>query len=151
MMHRRSFVGAALAAVVGSCMAQAAEVTVGTLTFTGGFLRASPGTAVPGAGFVTIINRGAADRLVSFASPLCARPELHTHLADNGMMMMRRVAAIDIPADSVVELKPGGLHLMLIGLFAPLKQGTAADITLIFEQAGPVTLHLPVKGPGAFN
>jgi hypothetical protein len=117
----------------------------------GGFLRASPGMAKVGAGFVTIRSAGGADRLLGFTSPACGRPELHTHVMDNGMMRMRQLEAIDIPAGGEVVLQPGGLHLMCIDLTAPLTEGDQVPVTLIFETAGNVEVTLPVKSAGAMN
>lgn len=129
----------------------AQQAQTATLDISGGFTRASPKVAQAGAAFMTIRSRGGADRLIGFTSPNCTQPELHTHIHDNGMMKMRRVEAIDIPAGGEALLKPGGLHLMLIGLTTPLTEGATVPVTLIFEQAGEVPLSLPVKAAGAMN
>lgn len=121
------------------------------LEVSGGFLRASPGMAKIGAGFVTITSRADADRLLGFRSPACARPELHTHVMDNGMMRMRQVEAIKVPAGGSTVLGPGGLHLMFIDLTAPLVEGEEVPVTLIFEQAGEIEITLPVKAAGAMK
>lgn len=65
------------------------------------------------------------------------------------MMRMRRVEAIDIPAGGEARLEPGGLHLMFIDLTAPLKQGEAVPVTLLFAKAGEVALSLPIGAAGA--
>jgi copper(I)-binding protein len=70
---------------------------------------------------------------------------------ENGMMMMRKVEAIDVPAGGEVMLKPGGLHLMFIGLAKPLVEGETVAVTLVFEKAGEVALSLPIKSAGAMN
>lgn len=64
-------------------------------------------------------------------------------------MRMRQVEAIDVPAGGSAELKPGGLHLMMIDLTGQLVEGETVDVTLVFEQAGEVNVTLPIKGPGA--
>ena len=74
---------------------------------------------------------------------------MHTHINDDGVMRMRQVEAIDIPAGGVAELKPGGLHLMMIDLTRQLVEGETVEVTLEFETAGTVTLTLPIKAPGA--
>ena len=100
--------------------------------------RESPAMAQAGAAFMTLTNTGdSADRLVSALSPIADKVELHTHIDDNGVMRMRAVEGIDIPAKQSTALKPGGLHVMLIGLKAPLKQGAAVPLTLTFQHGGP--------------
>lgn len=116
-----------------------------------GFMRASPMASGTGAGFLTIHSTGPADRLIAFASPACTKPELHTHINDNGIMRMRQVEAIDVPAGGDAVLQPGGLHLMCIGLTAKLVPGELVPVTLVFENAGEVAVSLPVKALGAMN
>lgn len=129
----------------------AQDATTQTLEISGGFTRASPKVAHAGAGFMTIRSLGQADRLLAFRSPICTQPELHTHVNENGMMRMRQVPHIDIPAGGETVLKPGSLHLMFINLTEPLDEGKMVPVTLVFEQAGEVTLELPVKAPGAMK
>jgi copper(I)-binding protein len=62
-------------------------------------------------------------------------------------MRMRQVASIDVPAGGTVSLEPGGLHIMLIDLREPLKQGETLPLTLTFAKAGKVTVQVPVKSP----
>jgi copper(I)-binding protein len=64
-------------------------------------------------------------------------------------MRMRPVPAIDLPAGQAVQLAPGGLHLMLIGLTQALNQGGRVPVTLVFERAGEVEVQLAVEGAGA--
>lgn len=85
------------------------------------------------------------DVLQSASSPVAGVVELHTHLHDNGVMRMRQVPEIVIPAQQKVALQPGGLHIMLIDLKAPLKVGDTVPLTLRFETAGSVQLDVPVK------
>lgn len=151
-MKRRSLiVGFAMMSVFVATPLAAQQASAPGLEIEGGFLRASPGMAPTGAGFMTIRSTGGADRLVAFHTPACTRPELHTHIDDNGIMRMREVPAIDVPAGGVTELKSGGLHLMLIDLTAPLKEGDVVPVTLVFETAGEVTVDMPVKKIGAMN
>lgn len=151
-MKRRTLLLAAFAcAILPASPALAQDATAGDLTITAGFARSSPMMANAGAGFLTIANAGAADRLLAFKTDACTQPELHTHIEENGMMAMRKVEAIDVPASGEAVLAPGGLHLMFIGLTAPLKEGESVAVTLVFEKAGEVAVSLPVKGPGAMN
>jgi len=126
-------------------MAHAADVTV-----TNAFSRASAPTAKAGAAFLTLNVSTGTDKLVSASSPVADKAELHTHLMENGIARMRPVdGGIDVVAGTPTELKPGGLHIMLIGLKAPLTQGESFPLSLTFEKAGTVTVTVPVQGPGA--
>ena len=100
-----------------------------------------------GAGYLKLVNQGAADRLMSASSPAAASVEMHTMAMEGDVMKMRQVDAIDLPAGQTVELKPGGYHLMLMGLKAPLKAGDKLPLTLKFEKAGAVLVTVNVESP----
>lgn len=109
----------------------------------------APGAKVGGA-FMTLLGGKEADRVVSASSPAAEAVELHTHIMEGGIAKMRPVPAIDLPAGGRVELKPGGLHLMLINLKAPLKAGESIPLKLRFEKAGEIEIKVPVaKQPTA--
>jgi periplasmic copper chaperone A len=98
------------------------------------------------AAYVVIRNRGtAADALVSASADAAASVEVHETRNMSGMMMMERVDRIVVPPGGRVELKPGGYHLMLIGLTRALAPGQAVTLTLVFEGAGPVTARAEVR------
>ena len=100
--------------------------------------------------FLTIRNTGnTPDRLLSASSPLPRAAELHTTVRDGDVMRMQPVQAIEIPAGGSVTLRPGGLHLMLVGLSAPMRMGEAVPVTLTFEHAGAITVQVPVQPAGA--
>jgi copper(I)-binding protein len=112
--------------------------------------RATPPGASVGGGYVVIRNKGAAgDRLVGVSSPASARMELHEMAMEKDIMRMREVKGFDVPAKGVVELKPGGYHLMFIELKAPLKAGDKVPVTLRFEKAGEVKAEFAVEAMGA--
>lgn len=151
-MKRRTLLLAALAcAAAPAHSARAKDAAAGFLTISDGFARSSPMMANAGAAFLTIRNTGEADRLIAFKTEACEKPELHTHIEEDGMMAMRKVDAIDVPANGEAVLKPGGFHLMFIGLKAPLVEGETVTVTLVFEKAGDVAFSLPVKAAGAMN
>ena len=104
-----------------------------------------------GGGFLTITNSGARDdRLVSGSSPVAAEVQLHTMSMDGGIMRMRQVTdGIAIPAKGSVELKPGGFHIMFMGLKRQLKQGERFPVTLTFQRAGRVTVQFAVQPIGS--
>jgi len=87
------------------------------------------------AAYFTVVNTGGADRLVSVSSS-AAGAALHSMTMDGGIMRMRPLEALDIPANSSVELKPGGTHVMLIDVKSPLAAGDAVPLRLRFERAG---------------
>lgn len=112
------------------------------------FARATP--AKVGGAFMLLQNGGAtADRLLKAESPVAASVELHTHVKDGEAMRMRPVESIALPAGGEAKLEPGGYHIMLIGLWQPLKEGTHFPLTLIFEKAGKITVEVPVQKAGA--
>jgi copper(I)-binding protein len=94
---------------------------------------------VPGqsgsAAYFTIRNAGGEDKLLTVSSP-GADASLHSTSMDNGVMRMRPIEALDIPANGTVELKPGGTHVMLMGLKQPLQAGSALELDLKFEKSG---------------
>lgn len=100
-----------------------------------------------GGGFMTIANGGkGADRLIGGLSPAAAKVEIHTMSMDGGVMRMRPVKnGLAIPAGGKLELKPGGYHIMLIGLKSPLERGKLVPLTLKFEKAGATTVNLKVE------
>jgi len=120
----------------------------GSITLETPWTRAA-GQGGQGAGFLTIRNAGAADRLLSASTPAAGRTELHTMLRDGDIMRMRQVEAIAVPEGGAVTLAPGGLHVMLIGLTRPLAVGESVPLTLVFERAGAVTVNLAVQAAGA--
>jgi copper(I)-binding protein len=138
-----------LAAVV-AVPASAQDARSGSVTVSDPWSRATAPRATVGAGFLTIRNGGAqADRLVSVASPRAERVEIHAMSMKNGVMRMRPLAnGVIVPSQRATTLAPGGNHLMLMGLKAPLKAGERVPVTLRFARAGTVTTQLVVGGAG---
>jgi hypothetical protein len=125
------------------------DTTVGAITIGHPWARAA-GANANGAAYMTLRNAGGqADRLVSASTPVARTVELHTHIRDGEVMRMRPVADIPVPAGQTVRLRPGGLHVMLIGLTEPLRQGTTVPLTLRFERAGEATVQLEIQAAGA--
>ena len=119
----------------------------GPIQITGAFSRAAPVDGVSGL-FLTIVNSGAADRLIGIGSPGAGKAELHESIDDKGVMKMRPIAALDIPAGGTVKLVPGGYHIMLIGLKQAVMAGGQVPITLTFEKAGKIEAVASVVKPG---
>lgn len=126
------------------------EASVGDIAVSGAFARAAAAPGGASAAYMTLNAASSPDRLVSAASPAAARVELHTHTLDaQGVARMMQVQAIEVAPGSATELKPGGLHVMLMGLTAPLAEGQSIPLTLTFEKAGAVTLEVPVRAVGS--
>ena len=86
--------------------------------------------------------------LVRALSPAAAAVELHEHTAQDGMMMMRPVQGpIPMPAEGPLVFQPGGYHVMLIGLRAPLSVGDTVPVSLLFDDGSAARLQLPVAAP----
>lgn len=98
-------------------------------------------------GYLTLVNQGAPDRLLSARSPVAASVEMHSMSMQGDVMKMREVDAIALPTGATVELAPGGYHLMLLGLKAPLTAGDKFLLTLKFEKAGELVVTVHVEDP----
>ncbi|KAF0096961.1 MAG: hypothetical protein FD163_1900 [Hyphomonadaceae bacterium] len=119
------------------------EVELGDLSIANPRARALLGGQTTTAAFMDIENEGAADKLIS-ASSEGLTAELHSHAMVDGMMQMRQVAAIEVPANGVAELKPGSFHIMLFNAPATMVAGSNFKLKLKFEKAGEVEIDVPV-------
>lgn len=136
----------ALAAVVA--MAERSDAS--SLTVAEAWSRPTPPGLNLGVVYLTITNTGQdGDALVAASTPAAGRVELHTHVQEDGVMKMRPVARIAVPARGTVTLAPGGDHLMLFDLPAPMTAGQRFPVTLSFETAGDVTVEATVLPMGA--
>lgn len=126
--------------------AQAASTAASSIKVENAFARAVPVGQANSAAFLTLVNTSDTARSVKSAtSPVAATVELHTHTNNNGVMEMRQIPQIDVPAKGTTELKPGGLHIMLIGLKQELKPGENAALTLTFDDGSTTTVNAPIK------
>lgn len=106
---------------------------------------ASPTVVPTGAIYMTITGGGTADRLLKAESDAAANVEMHSVTSENGMMQMRPMSDIPIPANGSVELKPGGMHIMLIGVKPDVKPGGTISLKLTFEKAGVKNVMAEVR------
>lgn len=112
-------------------------------------LEGGEGVSTNSAAYLLLRNTGGtSDRLAGAESSVASRVEIHESSMEGEVMRMRKVDGLEIPAGSEVELKPGGLHLMLLGLDEPLTEGEEIEITLRFEQSGDRIVALPVRSGG---
>jgi copper(I)-binding protein len=141
----------AVALTLGAILASVPNAVAGGMVVKDAFARSSATPqATSGAFYATVVNStGDNDRLVGIETPVAGMAMLHETKGDGATMTMAPVDAIDIPAGSTVVLKPGGYHVMLMGLKAPLKQGDSLTATFIFEKAGRVEVTIPVAGVAA--
>ncbi len=135
-----------LALTVGAAAQSVSKTS--SIEVTDAWARASAGSA--GAAYFEIRNLGdKSDRLVSAKTSASRMASLHTHIMKDNIMRMVRVDGLEIPAGGRVTLRPGGYHLMLMGLAGPLIRGHGYDLSLTFEKAGTMTVELIIMGPGA--
>ncbi len=133
-----------LAATFALAQAQAADAD--HISVINPYARAVPPTAPASAAFMLLKNTGTQDTaLVAAQSDVAQVTELHTHIHKNGMMMMRPVEKIDLPAHKTTPLQPGGYHIMLIKLKHPLKPGQKVHLTLTFKDGSTKVVTAPVK------
>jgi copper(I)-binding protein len=141
---------AALFLVAGGAMAH--DYTLKSLSIDHAFARATPPGAKTGGAFFVVENTGTtSDRLIRVASSAAGGAELHEMAMDGGVMKMRAIAAMDVPAGGRLELKPGGYHVMMIDLKQPLKAGDKVPLTLTFERAGSIDIAVDVEAMGSMG
>lgn len=147
-MPRLALIALATLAVVGPALAH------DTIRLANAWARRAPahapvgGHAAHGNGavYVTITNRGgAADAVVAASSDAATSVELHETRNEGGVMKMQPLAKLEIPAGGQIEMKPGGHHVMLLGLKRDLKPGDHVNVTLTFEKAGKLTVEAHVR------
>jgi copper(I)-binding protein len=138
--------------LLAGCSATAASPSA-RISVTDAWARASSATASAGAAYATITNAGgSADALIGASSTAAATVEVHESVAmgspdasGGGMMGMQPVVRVEIPAGASLQLKPGGYHLMLVGLVTDLKVGDSIGLTLTFENAGEISVTAQVR------
>lgn len=150
-MIRTAFLVAAAFSIVVAAPVRADDVTVGAIKISAPWARATPKGAAVGGGYFKITNTGAQpDRFVGGASDIAKRFEIHEMSMDNGVMRMRELAkGLEIKPGETVEFKPGGYHVMFVGLNKQLVQGEHFKATLQFEKAGKVEVDFPIESIAA--
>ena len=140
------FATLALAALLLPPAALAHDYTHGSLKIGHPWARETASMARAGGAFMNIENTGdSADKLLGATSPMAGRVEVHTVIREGDVMRMREVPVLDLAPKSRTELKPGGYHIMLMDLKAPLKVGDRFPMTLTFDKAGSITIDIVVE------
>lgn len=152
----RLFVLITLGILLTACSPQAPTPTVeptvdrmsaaGPLTIVEPWVRAADGEM--SAGYMMITNSSDSDDALVAASSPAATVEIHETIVENEIARMQQIEALVIPAQGMTELKPGGAHLMFIGLTEPLAAGSTLEITLTFESGAELALTVPVRDAG---
>jgi copper(I)-binding protein len=144
-MTKLSFFAAATLVLAGFAVAGAQEYKQGDVTVSQVWVRPAAEGKVSAAYF-SIENHGSeADKLTGAESPVAGMSMLHETIDDNGVMKMRHSAGIEIPAGGAAELKPGGSHVMLMGLKQALVEGQTIPLTLTFAKAGTISVSATVQ------
>jgi copper(I)-binding protein len=141
--NRFSLIGLFLISV---CQTVAAGTVAEGIMVNDPYVRAVPPGQPNSASFMVLHNMGKqGSALTAASSPAAEVVELHTHTMEEGMMRMRKVEKIDLPAGEVVKLQPGGLHVMLIGLKQKLVPDEKVLLTLMFEDGSSLQVDAPVR------
>jgi copper(I)-binding protein len=149
---RFRFLAAAAAALLSALVvgASAGDFTVGSIVIGNPWTRATPKGADVAGGYMKISNKGSAsDRLIGGSTAVARGFELHQMTVVDGVMRMRPLAeGLEVKPGETVELKPGSLHIMLVGLRRALEKGQKIKGTLMFEKAGKVEIEYSVEALG---
>lgn len=156
-MQRFGWLFLLLALLLAACGTTGGSATVGSLTISGAWARAAVSMGMGegddmhggnGAAFMVIENKGASpDRLVKVESDASKAVEIHKTEMKDDIMTMAPVDGVEIPANGKAELKPGGFHVMLIGLNQDLKAGEKVHLKLTFESGAVVDLDAEIRAP----
>ncbi len=158
LIYRAAIFAIALALIISACSGTAGPDiqiedawTRAVLTMEtpdqAGTMDAKTGSA-NSAAYMRIKNTGnESDRLLKASSEIAEAVEIHISEMKEGVMSMHPVENIEVPARDQVELKPGGLHVMLIGLKKDLHAGEQINLILHFEKSGDITIQAEVRNP----
>ena len=137
--------------VLAARASAASDYDLGAIHISQPWARATPKGATAGAGYMTITNKGATpDKIICISDDASTQCQIHTMTMEGGVMKMRPVeGGLEIKPGESVTLKPGGDHVMLLGLNGPLREGQSFPLTLTFEKAGTRDVTVVVEKPGA--
>ncbi|MBS0448946.1 MAG: copper chaperone PCu(A)C [Proteobacteria bacterium] len=141
---------AGTAAALFALAAQAHDYQAGSIAIGHPYARSTVPAQVNGGAFLSLKNEGSSDdKLIGVSGDVAGSVELHEMAMEGNVMKMRQVDGVALPAGKTVMLAPGGYHVMLLGLKAPLKQGDSFPLKLTFEKAGTTTVTVDVEGAAA--
>ncbi len=149
-MIKTIMTAATLALALTAGAAAQSTSKIGPIEVSDAWARASAGRAGAGAAYFEVRNHGGeSDRLVSAKTDVSRMASLHAHIMKDNIMRMVRVDGLEVPAGGRATLRPGGHHVMLMGLAQPLMRGHSFPLSLTFGKAGTVTVEVVIMGPGA--
>lgn len=132
--------------LLSSALLLASHIALADVYVESAYVRAVPPGQMNSAAFMQLKNEGPEDiTLVAAKSQVANNVELHTHTQDNGVMRMRQISEISLPAGEVIKLQPGGMHIMLIGLTQNLSAGENISLSLEFSDGSTQALEVPVQ------
>lgn len=132
--------------ITAGAIAALSHAAEANLQLSSAWVRPTLGAGRTTAAYVTITNSGmAVDRLIAAEIPQARSVEIHTAGMEDGIMRMRRVQGLDIAPGETIHLAPGGIHIMIIGLDQPISAEDEVPLTLIFEEAGNLTIKATVS------
>ena len=137
------------ALTLASAFAHAHSFKLGDIDIGHPYARVTAVGQPTGGGYLSLDNKGRDDRLLSATAAVSASVELHSMSMEGDVMRMRQVDGIALPTGKKVELKPGGFHIMFVGLKAPLKAGDKFPLKLKFEKSGEVEVMVNVEAPNS--
>jgi copper(I)-binding protein len=140
------------AAAMGFCLF-GGQAYAGGIEVNAPWTRATVAGASVAAGFLVVVNKGTeADRLTGASTDAAQKVEIHEMQMDGDIMKMRALPeGLEIKPGETVTLKPGGVHLMILGLKPRLLPGATLPVTLSFAKAGQIAVVLPVQSVGAMG
>ncbi|MGQ9369258.1 copper chaperone PCu(A)C [Azospirillum sp. ST 5-10] len=152
-MSKHPILTTALALAVALPAAAWAEAArVGDVVVERAWARATLPAAPTGATYLTVRNVGAQpDRIVSLQTPAAGHATAHATTIDGGVARMQEAGPLALPPGGVIDMKPGGTHIMLMDLKEGLKPGRTFALSITFEKAGTVEVPVTVAGPGAMG
>jgi copper(I)-binding protein len=144
IMLRQLFALLAASSLVAA--AHAHQYSVGNLVIGHPWSRPTASGMPTGVAYLSITNNGTRqDTLVSASTPAAARVEFHRSSLESGMARMRPTGELIVAPNTTLTAEPGGLHLMLVDLKAPLVAGSSIPLLLQFKSAGLITVQLKVE------
>jgi copper(I)-binding protein len=152
MKWTRHVIPALLVAFTFAGQAHAQTPTQDTIVVDHPWARATPRGAKTGAVYLTVVNNGrAADRLLGATTPVADKVQFHSVSEENGVSHMREMSSVEIGPGAKATFSPGGMHIMVVGLKQPLKEGDTFPITLSFEKAGKRDVTVSIGKVGAMQ
>jgi len=135
-----------LAIAVSATLAYAHDYKLGNLEIRHPWAKATLAGQPVAGGFIKITNNGTeTDRLLKISSSVADMIQVHEMKVEDGVMKMGEIpGGLEIAPGATVELKPGGLHVMFMGIKAPFKEGETVKATLAFEKAGAIEVEFKV-------